>query len=135
MAAVAEVFLTLMENPVGLDHVSRARLSLSAKQICAALRRYARRFPLGEPPADLWEGTCAWLSGRPRKALRRWQRCILRGAELGLPYERGRAHLEIARSRVVGDDERREHLHQAVTVFEKLGCGYELALARAEIDA
>lgn len=134
MAATCEVFLTLLQNASDPDEASRARLRLCAKHACAGLRGYARRFPLGLPSADLWEGTHAWLCGQPRKALRRWQRCILRGAELGLPYERGRAHLEIARSRVVGDDARREHLHQAVTVFEKLGCGYELALARAEID-
>jgi tetratricopeptide (TPR) repeat protein len=135
MAATCEVLSTLLEDPHGLDDNARAQLRRFVKQACVGMRRYARRFPLGRPPADLWEGMQAWLDGHPRRALRRWQRCIRQAMELELPYERGRAHFEIARCRMVSDPERLEHLLQAIELFEGLGCSYELGAARAQLPA
>jgi hypothetical protein len=135
MAATAEVFLTLLEEPRQLDAAAARVLELRARQACAGLRNYARRFLIGVPPMYVWEGTRAFLTGSQRRALRLWRRAIERGTEMQMPYERGRAHLEIGRSGAVGGETRLENLRHAAEIFEQLGCGYELSLARKYLEA
>jgi tetratricopeptide (TPR) repeat protein len=135
IAATAEVFLALLEATSELDSRGRSRLVPRAESACAGLQRYARRFPLGRPPAALWLGTRAWLSGRPRRATRLWRRAIETAVRLDTPYERGRAHLEIARTSPPDAADRGHHLHEAIDVFARIGAVADLARARAQLDA
>jgi hypothetical protein len=97
------------------------------------VRRYAARFPLGRPHAQLWQGLAAHLNGRPRRALRHWRRSVELAERLRTPYELGRAHFEIGRHLSRGDDTRRDHLSRAVEGFEQLGCATELEWVRREL--
>ncbi|RKH58922.1 serine/threonine-protein kinase [Corallococcus llansteffanensis] len=128
--AVAEVLLTLWarETPgPGLQ-----ALSHSARVALKALEDFARVFPFGEPSAWLWRGCEAWLSGRPRKAFRAWQRCITEATKRRMPYEAARARLEWARHLPANAPERAELLRRAVEDFTRLDAREDLACAMAE---
>jgi tetratricopeptide (TPR) repeat protein len=130
-AATAEVFLSLLEARGPSS--SREPLAIRAHQACLSLRRFARRFPVGRPFACLWDGLLAWLDGRPRRAMRLWQRALTLAERLDTPYERARAHLEIGRHLPPDAVERRRHLNEAVTLLEQLGCAPDLERARAAL--
>jgi tetratricopeptide (TPR) repeat protein len=133
VAATVEVFITLLQAPQGLDRDARAVIGLRARQACAGLRNYARRFLIGVPPLYVWEGARAAAGGKRRRALRFWGRAVERAQEQKMPYEEGRAHLEIGRSGFVSDETRGEHLRRAHEIFERIGCGYELELTRRQL--
>jgi tetratricopeptide (TPR) repeat protein len=134
-AATAEVFLSLLESKWGGGGDFQRRLAIRAKQACAAIRRYARRFPLGRPHALLWQGLNARLAGRRGPAMRLWRKSLGLAEALHTPYEQGRAHLEIGRHLAPEDERRRHHLNRAAEVFEKLGCARDLARTRRELGA
>jgi tetratricopeptide (TPR) repeat protein len=133
-AATAEVFLWLLEQHAAGDEKSRAALRARAREACAGMSRYARRFPLGQPHAHLWEGLHAWLSGRRRRGMRLWRKAIAAAEHRRTPYELGRAHFEIGRHLPLDADRRRAHLEEAVKVFRKIGCAADLAAALAELE-
>ncbi|HLY38816.1 MAG TPA: AAA family ATPase [Candidatus Binatia bacterium] len=128
MAATAEVLLALQEAgwapPSGADVAARAR------QAVAGLAEFAQHFRHGEPQAYLWRGRAAWLAGRRRRAARLWRRAIDRGERLGMPFEAGRAHLELGRRLPFDAPARMPHLERAIAIFEPLGCPVEAAEAR-----
>jgi tetratricopeptide (TPR) repeat protein len=132
MAATAEVLLTLAEQ--SQDVPMRSQLLKEAATVCRRLREFGRRFPLGRPHANLWNGVLAWHQGRRRRALRLWQRAIDAADALRTPYERGRAHLEIGRHLDAESSRRRHHLDRALDVFEKLGAAADLVRARGELE-
>ena len=119
-AGAAEVLLTLLERCQ--EPEQRRALADQAALACSAMRRFARRFPLGRGHALLWRGLLEWLTGHTRRALKTWRSAIAAAQALGLPYEQARAHLEIGRHLPLGDRERATHLDQAQMLFEQLGC-------------
>ena len=98
------------------------------------LRRFAARFPLGRPHAHLWDGVLHWADRRHGRAFRLWQRTLDLAERLQTPYERGRAHLEIARHKRPEAYGRRHHLDQAVEIFDRLGCVRDRDRALAELN-
>ena len=131
-AAVAEVLLTMREAGGPGPPGSRVELGRQARQAVRAMRRFARRFPVGGPHALLWGGLLAWLGGHRRLARRRWRRAVDAATRLRTPYELGRAHLELGRHLSIDGPARVAHLDQAVSVFQRLGCATDLSRARAE---
>jgi hypothetical protein len=129
-AAVAEVLLTLLEADRGPAPCTVLRDQ--ARQAVRALRRFARRFPMGRAQTLLWSALLAWLGGHHRAAMRGWRRTTETAAHLGAPYEQARAHFEIGRHLPFDALPRRAHLERAVMLFEGLGCATDGARARAE---
>jgi tetratricopeptide (TPR) repeat protein len=124
-AATAEVFLTLLEQR--REHAGeRQRLAAEATAACAAVRRYARRFPLGRAHSALWDGLREWQADRPRRAMQRWRRTIRTAQAHEQPFEEARAHFEIGRHLPAADAERRVHLERAQALAQSLGYAYEL---------
>src|SRR5206468_1928297 len=121
-AGVAEVYLTLWE--AGDREYARP-----ARQACAALRKYARVFPIAEPPAGLHQGLAEWLDGRPSRARLAWQKSLAAAERLAMPLDQGRAHYEIGRHLPTHDAARRQHLERACALFEQIGATYYLARA------
>ncbi len=119
-AAVAEVSLTMLERCRPNDPTRRGLID-DASQACAAMHRYARRFPLGRAHDLLWRGLLEWLTGHTRRAAKKWRSAIDVGDALGLPYERARAHLEFGR-RAASDAEGPLHFQIARRLFDDLGC-------------
>jgi hypothetical protein len=63
--------------------------------------------------------------------MRLWRRAIETAARLDTPYERGRAHLEIARTSPPGAVDRGYHLREAIDVFTRLGAAADLVRAQS----
>lgn len=131
IAAAAEAALTLWERSASAPPEERSSLARLADQACRGAAAYAAVFPIGEPFALLWGGLRAQLEGHPEKAHRVWERCLVAADRLGMPYEQGRAHLEIGRHLAAGDASRRDHLSRAAAIFAELGA----ATDRARCDA
>jgi class 3 adenylate cyclase/tetratricopeptide (TPR) repeat protein len=123
-ASVALVYLAFWE-------AGEREMVVPATQGCAALRRYARVFPIGEPYAWLCLGLADWLGGRRGRARRRWQASLAAAERLAMPYEQGLAHYELGRHLEDRDPARRTHLGQAEDTFARVGAEWD----RRRVDA
>jgi hypothetical protein len=123
-ACVAEVYLSLWEA----GDRAAARL---ARQACAALRQYARAFPIALPRAWLWNGLGVYLSGHHRRGLAAWRKSLAAAERLAMPCEQGRAHYQIGRHLPPSDPAREAHLTEARQIFANIGALYELANVQA----
>jgi class 3 adenylate cyclase len=119
-ACLAEAYLGLWES----GDRSAARL---ARQACAALRQYARAFPIALPRAWLCEGLSAHLSGHDRRGLAAWRKSLAAAERLAMPCEQGRAHHQLGRHLPASDPAREAHLTHAREIFADIGALYELS--------
>ncbi|OUD12067.1 AAA and adenylate/guanylate cyclase domain-containing protein [Thioflexithrix psekupsensis] len=136
-ASVAQIYLMRWEAHDQPYADERAAAPLSAKEryafarlsrrACGVLLRYARVFPIAKPRALLWQGLHYWLLGRHQRAHTLWKSCITQAAQLGMVYEEGLAHYELARHGVAGDLTTRLHLRQAQRIFTHLNARDDLA--------
>jgi predicted ATPase/class 3 adenylate cyclase len=126
-ASVAEVYLSLWEAG---DHAA----ARPARQACAALRQYARAFPIARPRAWLWQGLGAHLSGHHRRGLAAWHKSLAAAERLAMPCEQGRAHYQIGRHLPTGDPAQQAHLTRAGEIFADIGALYELAHVQAAMS-
>jgi serine/threonine protein kinase/tetratricopeptide (TPR) repeat protein len=132
IAAVAEVFLTLLAAP-GLTRGERAELRRLAARACKGARTFAQVFPFGQASALLWSGHQELQAGEPRRARASWEAARSLADRLGMLHERAQA--DLALGRISNDaDERRLHLRRAVETFTALDVAPDLARARAELD-
>ncbi|EYF01028.1 serine/threonine-protein kinase [Chondromyces apiculatus] len=126
--ATGEVLLEAWETASTVE--ARERFGREARQACAALRLYARVFPLGIPDALRIGGVAAWLMGRPRSAIGLWEQSAAEAARMGLPVHEGLARLEMRRL-PAHDVERERDLGQAQEIFARLGIAHLERQARA----
>jgi tetratricopeptide (TPR) repeat protein len=131
MAATTEVFLSLLEDPSGLDNVTETTLRSQAHRARQCLAQFALRFPLGRPWARIWRGSEAWLIGHRRRALHIWRQSIAAAEQLETPYELAYAHLELGRRLPNTSPARASHLERALYGFERLGCTADVTRTRA----
>lgn len=130
---VAEVYLALWEagrRPGGKEDPI---LQQKARQVCAALRRFSRVFPIARPRALLCQGLVDSLSGRPARARRVWRDCLRAAIHLEMPFEEAMAHYEIGRHLQPDDPARHRHLTQSIEIFARLGAGCYLARAQSTL--
>lgn len=129
-SGLAELYLSLWEN----GDAAYAKL---AGRACAALRAFARTFPVGQPRSLLLDGNRLWMLGRKRRAVHAWSRSLDKAEHLGMPYEEGLAHLEIGRHLPLAAPKRREHLDRAADTLSRIGAAFDLdrakVLARSEL--
>jgi hypothetical protein len=118
---VGEVALLRWEAAAPAPPADQAVFAHEVRQACAALRAFARVFPIGQPYLAFFEGRAAWLLGRPRDAHRAWRAALTGARRLALPYEQGVIHYELARHLRAGDPARAAHLARAATLFRRLG--------------
>src|SRR5207253_3011809 len=112
---------------LGLWEAGEADVEGPARRACAALWRFAGVFPIGRPRAWLRQGLAHWLAGRPRRAVRAWDRACQEARRLGMPYEEGLAEFEAGRHLPPDDPRRPAHLARAREVFARLGTAPDLA--------
>jgi hypothetical protein len=129
--AVPQVYLALWE---AAESPLKDRAKSRVAGACRSLRRYARRFPIGEPRAWLYAGLRAWLAGRAPRARRAWRKSLAAAERLAMPYEEGLAHYELGRHLPVGDVARRKHLAYACKRFTQVGAAYDLQRVEAELQ-
>jgi hypothetical protein len=130
---VAEVYLTVWERRLARARSGESPPVHEAREACKALRAFGRAFVLGEPFSLLCDGLEAWLSGRARAARRSWERCVARSEALGMPYEEGRARLELGRHLALDAPDRRPHLSRARALFVELHATDDLRRADEEL--
>jgi tetratricopeptide (TPR) repeat protein len=126
-ASVAEVYLSLWEAG---DHAA----ARPARQACAALRQYARAFPIAQPRAWLYQGLRAHLSGHHRRGLAAWHKSLATAERLAMPCEQGRAHYQIGRHLPAGHPAQQAHLTRAGEIFADIGALYELDHVQAAMS-
>ena len=114
---VASAYLALWETG---DPAQRDAMAARAREACRALRRFARVLPVGAPSAWLCNGRFAWLMGRPKAAIRSWNKCLRVADRLNMPYEQALAHVEIGQHLPTDDAARRAHLARAGEIFAAL---------------
>jgi class 3 adenylate cyclase/tetratricopeptide (TPR) repeat protein len=126
-AAVAELRLRRAASGGG------ASAREDAERACAAMRRFARLFPIGTPRSLLLTGRASWLRGDRAGAFRRWTEGLVQAERSGMRYDQARLHLELA-SHVQDAARRSEHLAFAIAIFRELGAVPDLARGEAQIS-
>jgi len=129
------VYLTLWEADVRKGNGANGRKTFQklAFNACKGLRGFARIFPFALPRAWLWQGLHDWLSGKPKKASRAWQKSMKYARQFDMPYEQGLAHYQIGRHLQAGDPRREEQLKLAAGIFSQLGAAYDLEQVQQEL--
>jgi hypothetical protein len=102
----------------------------TARQACAALRTFARIFPIGKPRDRLLKGFVLHLSGRPRRARASWRASLSAAQRLGMPFDAALAHSELG-FHSTGTPQGQRHLEQARTLLHQLGVAHDLTRGRA----
>jgi hypothetical protein len=74
---------------------SRSELEKQAKLACKAARAFGAIFPIGQPYAALFQGIYEQLAGKPSAAREALEKCVELSRKLAMPYEEGRALLEL----------------------------------------
>jgi len=119
------VYLTLWENePANHDLARQAKLAVQT------LRKYARVFPIGMPHLLLNQGRYHWLTGKKNQAQKAWQTSLQHAKQLGMLYNQGLTHYEIARHLVSTDPVRHDHISLALSIFSNLNAAYDLERAQ-----
>ena len=124
-AGLLEVCTGLWEEGLG-DPLAEAEASRLCRPLSGALRSFAGMHQVGAPQAWLWDGLCAWLSGRRRRAWRSWSKALAAAERLGMPHDQAQAHYEIGRHAAPGDPARQTHLGLARDLFARLGAAHGL---------
>jgi len=133
----ASAFLELAGNSPDVDR--RSEFKNLAKKACKRLRSFSDLFPIALPQAWLYQGGFDWLSGKPQKAFKAWSKSLLYAAEMDIPYQQGLAHYEIGRHLEGGEkapdgSSAAAHLQRAYQIFTELKAGYDLNLAKTELE-
>ncbi|MEO1268931.1 MAG: hypothetical protein AAFX99_12585, partial [Myxococcota bacterium] len=121
LAVACEVLLQVWRDA---PETAPQRLKQSAVVACDAMRRFAGRFPFAKPNSALLDGLLFYLQDNPRRAQKAWERAVRLGDALAMPYQAGRAHLELARLRAARDQPvgTVNHRRAAVDLLTPLGC-------------
>jgi len=121
---MCEVLLAAWERASSAAPAQARALAPLCARACAVTERYARLFALGRAPAQLYRGYFHWLKGRSSRARSAWRKSLSTATSLDIPFDRGRAHLELGRHLPANDAERKAHLTRAASLFEQTGADY-----------
>ncbi len=128
-AGMTDYALTCLEQKPDLRRrweVFRAMLNL---------RQFASMHLVGRPRLAVSECWQAGAEGNHRRAEKIAQKGIKLAQELRMPYEEGLLHYHAGRFLPQTDPARREHLTQALAIFERLGAAYDAECTRKLLGA
>ena len=141
--AIAEATSTAYYALEGYSGLAEARLGLwrtfpdqeayrhDAREACAALRKYARIFPIAQSRAALWSGLYDWQSGQHERALAAWRQSIQAAQRLKMPYDEALAQHFLGQHLPAADPSRQVYLTAAQTLYEQVGARYYLGQVQA----
>jgi hypothetical protein len=118
LGAASDALLCLLEAGGG---DADGTLEQDAARAFAALRRFARLFPIAVPAAQRSRARLLHLRGRHAAAQRAWRHSARAAQRLAMPLDEARVALDLAR---VAPDvgSRREHLDAATRLLAARGC-------------
>lgn len=132
-AAIADVYFGLWEqalqNP-DLKTDSAKYRSLAEKSL-KLLRGFQNVFPIGKPSTPYYQGWYEWLIGKHEAGQKSWQKSIEASRKYRMPYEEALSRYRLGASLPKDDPSRGEHLVQAATLFQQMGCVIELEMVKA----
>ncbi len=118
----AEVTLVAAEQADGPPRVNWLR---QAKRACQAALKQSTMDLMARPSAYCWQGTYAWLCGKPAKANKWWLKSVKAAEEMGMRHKLGITYLEM------GKRTRNPHLlKRAEALFAAIGATRDLARTR-----
>lgn len=120
IAALAEVYMDLWEQAP-----SRSDLLRKAGEVCRALRKFARRVPVGESAAALHYGRYLYLRGRHDAAAQWWRRAAESAQRLGTAHDQGAALQWMGGCLPTTAGGGCETLRQAQAIFRRLGARHD----------
>jgi tetratricopeptide (TPR) repeat protein len=119
VGAAPDVLLCLREARVPQSELPGFEQDL--ERAVAALRSFARVFPIARAAAQRCQARLLHDRGRTQAAQRLWQRSARSARRFGMRLEEARAHLDLAR--IASDAESRaSHLQAASALLEPAGC-------------
>jgi tetratricopeptide (TPR) repeat protein len=130
-SCVAEVMLSAWQS--AQSPAERDLLAREAKDAVDGMVSYGRVFPFAKPAALLWSGVYHFMCGRQLRGLRMLHEAAQRAEALAMPYEQGRAYLEMGLRLRVDDVQGRRLLRRAREIFARIGAGMDLARVEAEL--
>ena len=136
-SAVAEVYFELWERALHDPHrqLEANRYKSLAEKAIKLLRAFRRVFPIGQPPADYYQGWYEWLIGEQDKAARSWRRGLEAAQKFNMLYEEGLIRVKLGTALRDSPIARHERFARAIQIFEKMGAVHELRIAkRAEAE-
>ncbi len=98
----------------------------------SAMRRYARRFPIGRARELLLRGRLYETQGRPARAVSTWKRALEAAQALSMPYDEALVRIRLARAHRSNPDVHAAHLGAARRLVKDTGA---MALASTLRDA
>jgi hypothetical protein len=123
-AAVAELALTQLEQEPSLRHRWQVFKAMLHMRLFALLQQ------VGKPRLAVFRCWRAGLRGDHRRAARIAQRGIRLSQQLQTTYDEGLLHYHSGRFLPESDPARREHLSQALAIFERLGAAHDAECTR-----
>lgn len=122
--AIAEVALQLLENAHSASNGQAdfvpVRLTNASRQVYDILEEHGNTFPSTKPRVLILQGLFWHLNGQPIKATDHWTRSIKISSRLGIPYDEGMAHYQLARHSESKSPAGKEHLKRAIEIFHEL---------------
>ncbi len=130
ISGVLETYLALWEKYGD----SRPQYQSSVQRAIPYIHKYLRIHWFCKPRAARYDGLYAWLTGKPRRAFRAWDKSLRDAQQMGMPFEEARAYYELGRHSAISDPKRTEYLNCARTIFERLTTPYYLGLIYQELS-
>eukprot|EP00736_Rhodelphis_marinus_P001534 Rmarinus@m.19901 len=122
---VAEVFTAACEENPRVEY-HRKRVA----HIVQGLKRYYRRFPVGEAAYLRYAASYQLIRGHQKRAIKMWCSSMASAQRRGQNYDAARAHLVLA-THTVDPTRRREHLRKAAILFRPHRGGQEVRMMDA----
>ena len=124
-AGMVEYYLTQLEKTPGW------RPRWEAMRAMLHMHVFAFVHDVGKPRLAVYQCWLAGIQGQKGRAARLAKAGLLLAQKLQLPHEEALLHYHFGRFLPSGDPARREHLTQALALFERLGAEYDAEVARA----
>ncbi|HSO11866.1 MAG TPA: adenylate/guanylate cyclase domain-containing protein [Anaerolineales bacterium] len=130
-AAISEVYFGLLEKTLrNPNHkVDATEYRKSVEKAIKLLLVFKKRFPIGQPYLAYYQGWYAWLTGKPKAAIRLWRKGLESAQKYNLPYEEGLIRVKLGAALKDDPAESKNHYERAIQIFEKMGVPRELEIA------
>ncbi len=116
---IFETYLGLWEHYSARHGGDVRRIAQSAHRIARSFRLWSWMYPVHQARYLHGQGQLFWLRGRRAKAMKAWQRGLELAEALGLTFDEGLCHYQIARRSPTDSLEGSQHAEKAREIFSR----------------